>query len=854
MNDEETRKAREDNTTARQEARARMNDEETTKAREDNTAARREARACMTDEETRKAREDNTAARRKTRADRAPEQVEAENSQLKERMRRLRRARKAVELAQAGDFEKTKMWEVPGRDYKLKHFTDDPESSVLLFYANSGSWRDRASRMLVAWLHVCDKLVCEMDDAEDAAGAEQAEKKLRGLCALSRERLEDRASLLRVVREHFSGDDWCSFYEWRGQEGINSFEMAELEWVVRTGLDCGDECKSLREKRSLHPPLVDSWARSLIGLKLKVPGQWWNDWPARYNRTPYDCEIVDVDYEVSEAEVEDEDDKRYFVIRDDEYGERYPMEYEQVRKYSRGVEQMGNFDVPEKPYENAIDDSFDKLCIDTLEDLESNDGGLDSLRSTVKKHRQSIVKEVSQILGSQRVEPETQRELGHEFLKAQGRGTVSWGEAKMHDDADLTSVDAPLLTCASCGVRRLHSSLHSPSDGEVEYRDVKSLDWAVLDDAQRSEHLERMAKPALNLPVNDKGDKEDFETWRAYSRWPDKKPDELTNDATLPDWRFCKNSNGETDRSKPKYFHLHPEFVEEFVGDDGRRDFRARLCPSCCKFKTNGKARAPVRSVASGVDFGSPRRLRLVRLTPRERQMISKVRHYSNAIKIESNTGRQRELSHSAIKGHSILFDHDCPRVLKKLLSEESINDSVDVHFVGPEGQYDHLAKKALGSAHVSARPFAVYQWLKVLKEVNEMYSEDGELEDFPIVVERIEKCNKSLVENATMVTADKKTSRETDVGRDDIREVRVSLGRDQSLAASSVEEVSPHSACVGHSKPLLSAVPATERKTLVGLANWRCRRHTLFSPCLSLTITNDLPLSSSGCWRQGWR
>ena len=71
------------------------------------------------------------------------------------------------------------------------------------------------------------------------------------------------------------------------------------------------------------------------------------------------------------------------------------------------------------------------------------------------------------------------------------------------------------------------------------------------------------------------------------------------------------------------------------------------------------------------------------------------------------------------------------------------------------------------------------------------MYSEDGELEEFPIVVERIEKCNKALVEGAVMVTADKKTSRETDVGRDDVREVRVSSGRDQAPAASNVAEVS---------------------------------------------------------------
>ena len=769
---------------------------------------KRNSRARMTEEQKEEAKDKNAEAKRKSgtcvgkwsSARRTPEEVAEAENKAKEGARRSMRAKKAVELAQGHDFAKIKMWEVPGRDCKFKHFADNPELSVLLFYANNGSWRDRASRMLVAWLHVCNKLICEMDDAKDAAGAKQAERKLRGLCTLSRERLEDRASLLQVVHEHIRGDDWSLLEDWKGEQAINGFETAQLEWLVTKGLECGEDCKLLREKRKQRPPLVDSWARSLIGLKLKVPGGWWDNWPAVHNRTPYDCEIVDVDYKVREAEVEEENDERYFVIQCEYDNRRYPMEYKHVWKYSRRVEQKGQFDVQVKPYKNVIDERFDKLCIDTLEDLEScHRGGLNWLLSDVKKHRQSIINEMSDILDSQRVEPGKQRELGEKFLKAQGRGTVSWGKAKMHSDADLTSVDAPLLTCASCGFRRPHSSLYSLSDGNegcfrVENRDVRSLDWAELDEAQRSEHFERMAKPVLTIPKNDKGGPDDFrgvETWKAYSRWPDKKPDELTNDTTLPDWMFCKNGDGVTDRSNPKYFHLHPEFVEEFIGDDGRRDFRARLCPFCCKFKPNGKRKAPARSVASGVDFGSPRRLGLVQLTPRERQMISKVRHYSNAIKIESNTGRQRELSHSAIKGHSILFDHDCPRVLKKLLSEENINDSIDVHFVGPEGQYDHLAKKALGSAHVSARPFAVYQWLKVLKEVNEVYSEDGELEEFPVVVERIEKCNKALVEEAVMVTADKKTSRETDIGRDDIREVRVSSGRNQAPAASNVEEVS---------------------------------------------------------------
>jgi hypothetical protein len=79
--------------------------------------------------------------RKKRREKRTPEQVEAEKAAQRISQRGLRRARKDVEqLARAGAFAKTKLWEVPGRDYKLKHFTEDPHQAVLAYYANSGSW------------------------------------------------------------------------------------------------------------------------------------------------------------------------------------------------------------------------------------------------------------------------------------------------------------------------------------------------------------------------------------------------------------------------------------------------------------------------------------------------------------------------------------------------------------------------------------------------------------------------------------------------------------------------------------------------------------------------------------------
>jgi hypothetical protein len=684
---------------------------------------------------------DRQAEYRKRMTAEKKEAVKARNTSSR---REARQARKATAVNQAGSFATTELWEEPGWDYKFKDFQDDPELSALLFYANNGSWRNREPQMLTACLRLLDKLRDSINDDADS------EHKLCNLIALCRESIEDKVSLLIKA--------------WQVENGVNSSEMAALDWLVTKGLDSSDDYKQLRDKRE-PAPILDSWARSLIGMQLKVPGWWWT---RKSNSKKYDCEIVDVEYK--------DKAKRYFWIYCDEDNDSYPMAYVDVKKYSRGVEQKSGrrFDLPKKAYPNAIDENFEKLCKDTLEDLKASNCENDDV---IKKCREFVIKRTNQILDSQLVKPEKQRELGQKFLEAQGRGS-SWSGATKFNEENFESVDAPLLTCASCGFRCQSTySMDEDVKSLFKDKDVKSLCWAELDDDKRSEHLAKMGKPSLRLPINDKGDKDDFEPWKAYSRWPAEKPDELAKDSTLPDWMFCENDNGELDRNKPKYFHLHPEFVQEFTDDDDRKDFKAKLCLKCCDFEPNKKSKAPIRSIARGVDFGSPVRVGLVRLTPRERQMISKVRHYNSVTKIESNTGRQREHSHSAIKGHSILFDHDSPRVIRDLLSEESINDSIGLQFVGPDGQYDQLAKKALGSAHVSARPFAVYQWLSVLGEVSEIYSVDRPLDDFPIVAERIHKCNKALVKNAEIVIPDKDTAKETDAARDDIREVRVSSG-----------------------------------------------------------------------------
>jgi hypothetical protein len=138
----------------------------------------------------------------------------------------------------------------------------------------------------------------------------------------------------------------------------SELELAALEWLVAKTSNCGDDCVVTRKDRK-PAPILDAWAKSLIGMLLKVPGWWWENWP-RSDRRLYDCELVDVDYQDA--------NERYFVVHCKFDGERYIMNYPDVKKYARGVKQKDGrrFDLPDKARPTVIDEDLVALCTDTL--------------------------------------------------------------------------------------------------------------------------------------------------------------------------------------------------------------------------------------------------------------------------------------------------------------------------------------------------------------------------------------------------------------------------------------------------------------------------------------------------------
>ena len=82
------------------------------------------------------------------------------------------------------------------------------------------------------------------------------------------------------------------------------------------------------------------------------------------------------------------------------------------------------------------------------------------------------------------------------------------------------------------------------------------------------------------------------------------------------------------------------------------------------------------------------------------------------------------EHQQSAIKGLSILFKQDVPQVVSNLLSPDTMNSNIFLHFVGYKGEFDSLYKKAMQSntADVFGRSWVVYQWLSVKKVIDPIY------------------------------------------------------------------------------------------------------------------------------------
>ena len=368
-------------------------------------------------------------------------------------------------------------------------------------------------------------------------------------------------------------------------------------------------------------------------------------------------------------------------------------------------------------------------------------------------------KRLREEIRAQFISPQKQRDVAEKFLLSQGRGCAWATSIGKKEFIEGKSRDVPILGCACCGYR-------SSDDGYTK-QSLSDLHCLKLDDNEVQQHLHRIENYNVELPVDDTGSTKLFHLWKAWSIWP-------------------QRNLKETDSSASYYF-LHPEFVE-LIRDDQTKCVNSRcsseedthcawLCASCWKDVEKGEI--PASSLKAGIDYGSYHRVGLEPLTLFERHIISRVRHYAQVVKIESNSGRQREHTQCCIKGCCVVFDHDSPRVCIDLLTKASMTQDICIHFVGPQGQHDTLLQKTrhIKPTHLFGRAYVVYQWMASLKVINHNYQFEPQLPPFEEFQATLNNAVDTLIDQS-IKTFDDEAVRKTEIARDDIAGIRASSDR----------------------------------------------------------------------------
>lgn len=173
------------------------------------------------------------------------------------------------------------------------------------------------------------------------------------------------------------------------------------------------------------------------------------------------------------------------------------------------------------------------------------------------------------------------------------------------------------------------------------------------------------------------------------------------------------------------------------------------------------KGKVPVLSIASGIDFGDPMRIKLPPLSLIEELLISQSRLYVSIVKLIGDQESERQ---SAKRGHVITFPQpDGPTKLAELQrmnssnSEcyprvENLSEFISVVFIGSRLQFDALIPSRFKNIkELRVRTEVIYLWLYALKNLNPLYQNITIVETTGIR-SALERLTMDLIDNATIV------------------------------------------------------------------------------------------------------
>ena len=184
----------------------------------------------------------------------------------------------------------------------------------------------------------------------------------------------------------------------------------------------------------------------------------------------------------------------------------------------------------------------------------------------------------------------------------------------------------------------------------------------------------------------------------------------------------CLHSVFELDEAHKIAYHVIPDLVQANMQTYLHE---IQLCHSC-EYYIIKKKRAPRFSVATGFDFGCTWRSHLRELSIVEKCLISKVRVYSNIIKLRAPDDCSDNTRMTALKGHVIAMKHNGSVQTVRCLPHLTVDDIVVVYFIGSKDRWNNIRSRwhlsPVISERLQVRIDVVMDWLNVLRVVNPLY------------------------------------------------------------------------------------------------------------------------------------
>ena len=274
-------------------------------------------------------------------------------------------------------------------------------------------------------------------------------------------------------------------------------------------------------------------------------------------------------------------------------------------------------------------------------------------------------------------------------------------------------VPTQLLACASCGTRDWFRSKQDQQEQTDNFvylplrNNPKTQIFKLTEkETEAFEALKLGSLGKVRVPVNSSFDLKSIDLWRCFSVY-------------------------ETDQEK---WHLHPELIQ--TNEDGSNP-ACYFCSTCMKHAENDVE--PPLSIASGIDFGNHKRLKLEEPNLHEQMILSRMRLFFAAIKINAKTADTKSQQNFNVQNkfnyHAIVFPHEGADKAAQLeysnlfgenglFQADHIAKQLVFYLVDYKGKPDKLAMEVFRDLRLFARPWVLAQWIIVLQRLNSWYKD----------------------------------------------------------------------------------------------------------------------------------